>query len=393
MSNTSNKNKTILIIAPAIKGASLKTNLYIKKYSQDKYNYIAFTLDEKCNNNHFDKTFFYEGKSKDSRFTKRIKMVFKQTRQLKKIISNEGVDSVIGWYKRGGVLAAIAGLITQTKSIVAVRNNPKRKFENLSGKITAFLYRFADLVVTNSKKAEKICNKKYNIKNTKTIYNPVDYEKIQEKIKEPLAEKYKNIFNSGYTFINIGRLTSQKGQWHLIRAFKKVVKAHPDAKLVILGDGYLISKLEKLIEKCGLENNVFLLGHQDNVFSYLSSSDCFVLSSLHEGLPNAILEAKTVGLPIIATDCDTGPREILAPKLDVTADISYPHKADKHVVIGPLSGNQIFQSPENKSLEDSERMLARVMKSKINKKQKNKKFNRDSRFEPEKTANEWLKLF
>jgi glycosyltransferase involved in cell wall biosynthesis len=150
--------------------------------------------------------------------------------------------------------------------------------------------------------------------------------------------------------------------------------------------------LESLIKKCGLEENVFLLGHQDNVFSYLNAADCFVLSSMHEGLPNVVLEAKAVGLPISSVDCDTGPREILAPELSYNESISYPYQTGRHVIVEPLSGDQIFENTETKPLDSAERSLASAMNKKIKKGFEENEFEYDDRFDPQRVINQWVEL-
>ena len=114
--------------------------------------------------------------------------------------------------------------------------------------------------------------------------------------------------------INIGRLTYQKAQVHLIRAFKRVVNEIPSSKLVILGQGELKKELDNEIINCNLQNNVFMLGFQENPYIYLKKSSVFVLSSLYEGMSNALLEAMYCVLPIIATDCKTGTKKILKKK-------------------------------------------------------------------------------
>ena len=86
-----------------------------------------------------------------------------------------------------------------------------------------------------------------------------------------------------------------------------------DAYLYIIGDGKLRAKLEQKISKLGLKNKVYLLGRQLNPYKYISKADCFLFTSDYEGFPNVLLEALACGLPIISTDCPSGPREILAP--------------------------------------------------------------------------------
>ncbi len=196
----------------------------------------------------------------------------------------------------------------------------KLKFHSIK-----FFYPKANIVVCVSKETEHILNQVYNISNTQTIYNMVD---IQENIKlsqVELVPEYKDLFKEEhFNFINIGRLTRQKGQWFMIRSFKQVFERYPHARLFILGDGPLKEDLEDLITKLDLNNHVFFLGEQDNVFPFLKNGDCFLFPSLWEGLPLVLIEALSMDIPIISSDCKTGPKEILCPELDFGGKTKLP---------------------------------------------------------------------
>jgi CDP-glycerol glycerophosphotransferase (TagB/SpsB family)/glycosyltransferase involved in cell wall biosynthesis len=102
-------------------------------------------------------------------------------------------------------------------------------------------------------------------------------------------------------FVTVGRLSPEKNHERLIRGFAQVHAEHPEARLVILGGGPLQEHLHQLIVDLGLEAFVSLPGQVDNPFLILADADCFVLSSDYEGQPMVILEARTLGLPIVTT--------------------------------------------------------------------------------------------
>jgi CDP-glycerol glycerophosphotransferase len=102
-------------------------------------------------------------------------------------------------------------------------------------------------------------------------------------------------------FVSVGRLSPEKNHTRLIRAFAEVHEEHPDTRLVILGGGKLEHQLNELIVSLGLESAVTLTGQVDNPYAIMAESHCFVLSSDYEGQPMVILEARTLGLPIITT--------------------------------------------------------------------------------------------
>ncbi|TDK62187.1 GW domain-containing glycosaminoglycan-binding protein [Bacillus salipaludis] len=105
-----------------------------------------------------------------------------------------------------------------------------------------------------------------------------------------------------YNFINMGRLSPEKAQDNLIKAFGHFHRGFKNSKLYILGEGPLRNDLQALITELNLEESVYLVGQLDNPFKLLKKCDCFVLSSHYEGQPMVLLEAMTLGMKIIATD-------------------------------------------------------------------------------------------
>ncbi|MDW4095793.1 glycosyltransferase [Staphylococcus saprophyticus] len=103
-------------------------------------------------------------------------------------------------------------------------------------------------------------------------------------------------------FVNVARLSPEKNHESLIKAFRGVVNKDSNSKLYILGDGPLYKHLERLIKDLKLENHVYLLGFIKNPFMFISECDCFVLTSNYEGQGMVILEAQTLGKPVIGTN-------------------------------------------------------------------------------------------
>ena len=141
------------------------------------------------------------------------------------------------------------------------------------------------------------------------IYNPVVGDDLNERAQEPLDHPW---FAAGEipVVISAGRMTEVKDFGLLIRAFCKVVK-RCECRLVILGDGEKREELECLIDALGLKSRVLLPGFQQNPFKWMSRASLFVLSSRLEGLSNVLIEALACGVPVVSTDCASGPNEIL----------------------------------------------------------------------------------
>lgn len=110
---------------------------------------------------------------------------------------------------------------------------------------------------------------------------------------------------------NSGRLTKQKNQSLLIRAFARISEKFPQYKLKIYGDGPLLNELRVLSEQLGVAERVIFSGYVRNISDELEKACLYVLSSDFEGMPNALIEAMALGLPCISTDCDGGGAKFL----------------------------------------------------------------------------------
>ena len=143
----------------------------------------------------------------------------------------------------------------------------------------------------------------------RVIYNPVVSGELLSQAREAVDHPW---FAPGEppVVLAVGRLTPQKDYPTLIRAFARVVQNMP-CRLVILGEGDERSNLEALAKELGIIDKVSLAGFQENPFAYMARAGVFVLASRFEGLPGVLIQAMASGAPVVATDCPSGPREIL----------------------------------------------------------------------------------
>jgi glycosyltransferase involved in cell wall biosynthesis len=143
----------------------------------------------------------------------------------------------------------------------------------------------------------------------RVIRNPVVTPQLAELAAEPVVHPW--LAPAGPpVLIGIGRLTRQKDFATLVRAFAQVHRQRR-VRLIILGDGHDKERLIALAEKEGVAEDFHLAGFQANPYAWLARASLFVLSSRWEGSPNALTEAMALGIPVVSTDCRSGPRELL----------------------------------------------------------------------------------
>ena len=172
-------------------------------------------------------------------------------------------------------------------------------------------YPYADGIVANSNGVADDLSKRTSLvrDNIKVIYNPVKIERIQYLANEPVDHPWINSKEIP-VLVGVGRLVEQKGFHVLISALSKVIKQQT-VRLIILGEGKIRRELENQINNLGLGDYVCLPGFVANPYSWLAKARLFVFSSLWEGCPNALLEALACGVPVVSTNCQSGPAEIL----------------------------------------------------------------------------------
>ena len=147
-----------------------------------------------------------------------------------------------------------------------------------------------------------------------TIYNPIDFETIENKAyeRENLTSDEEKLLNSPY-ICSVGRLDEgQKDFNTLVNAYANLKNKNKiDEKLVLVGDGPDREKLENLVRKLNLENDIIFLGKKNNPYIWMKNSKAFILSSKYEGLPTVLIEALILDVLSISSNCLTGPVEIL----------------------------------------------------------------------------------
>lgn len=288
--------------------------------------------------------------------------------------------------KRKGELCVIS-----IRSIYSVHNKHRLEDVGIWDKIMKLIYvsiapkiyiKRADLVIVNSKGIKIDLIRNFNFPESKiiTIHNPINFEEIQQR-KVELLKEYEPIFNNR-VLITVGRLTKPKGHWYLIRVFRVLKEEFSNLKLLILGLGELKDYLVDLSKKMGLKTyiwdqgnllddyDVYFIGFQTNPFKFIARSELFLFPSLWEGFPNALLEAMACGVPIVSSDCKSGPREILAPETNFEYQADKPEFAQYGILMPPF---EIKFKRANEPLEEKEKIWVEVI-SKLLKDKELRKF-------------------
>ena len=226
------------------------------------------------------------------------------------------------------------------EKVVLLIHGSKLHDRNISGAVgwlrkqvlMPWLYKKADKVVTVSRDIIPEMAETFGVASSKllAINNSFEVEKVRELSREPLDAAMQAVYDTAPVLVTSGRLAVQKNQAPLLDIFAALLKRQP-AKLVFVGDGELREPLVSHAQALGLRvyqamsqpaetltpnYDVYFVGMQKNPFKFIRPAAAFVFPSAWEGFPMALGEAMTCGIPVVSTDCPTGPREMLAPTTD-----------------------------------------------------------------------------
>lgn len=200
-------------------------------------------------------------------------------------------------------------VITNERAFPSLQYSYKGFQSTFNKALITLLYKNSDLVISNSYGNAKDLIDNFNVPSKKmhVVHNPIDLDHINK------IESIKSFFDEEkFNIITLGRLDVGKNHLMLINAINKT--QNPLLRLYIFGIGDMQEELENLIKKLNLEDQVFLMSFNPNPYQYLKAADLFIFGSNHEGFPNVLLEAMACGLPILTTNCQSGPSEIMELK-------------------------------------------------------------------------------
>ena len=187
------------------------------------------------------------------------------------------------------------------KTIYSERNDPRLEYGKITQCLRQRMLRKVDFVVFQTHDAQRYFDESVQ-KKSEVIFNPTYIRYSDYKLNEKTDNR----------IVTVGRLFPQKNQSLLIRAFSEIHKKYGELVLQIYGDGDLKTDLQNLINSLHLEKNVMLMGSSSRIIDDIYGAKLFVLPSIYEGMPNALIEAMSLGITCISSDCPCGgPRELI----------------------------------------------------------------------------------
>lgn len=235
---------------------------------------------------------------------------------LSRVLHRHPPDILLSTCGGASLPATVAWLLTgrQSRLVLSERNVLFRGERSLKRLLLALskgiLFRFADEIISVSDGVAQDLRGMLRLQpgRISIVYNPVVSEELEQLAKEPVNHPW--FRDEVPILLAVGRLVPQKDFETLLDAFS-LIRSRTTARLVILGEGFLETRLRRKAAELGIADKVWFAGFDKNPFKYMSKCMVYVLSSRSEGLPGSLIQAMACGAPVVATDCHAGPAEII----------------------------------------------------------------------------------
>lgn len=262
-------------------------------------------------------------KADNGSFFKKVAIVLKRARELKKFVKRNKIDMVLSFCNEANLANTLsmhgAKTVCSIRSVSDLTANIFVKYVLLAKHNRLILQTEALRAKLIEQYGERI-NKKISV-----FGNPFNTDYIKNKASEKAPQELESLLQENTTIINVASLKEVKNHENLLRSFELVSKEVPGVYLLLVGadSAGRELKLKEMASQSMYADHILFVGEMENPFSLVSKSTIFVLPSLMEGIPNALAEAMICGIPVIASNCPTGPKELLS---DQMTDVGYNEK-------------------------------------------------------------------
>lgn len=228
-------------------------------------------------------------------------------------VKNCEADVIISRAWNSNFISIIVSLITRKPVVVFLSGSIDLSGSNFIKRyIQSFLINKATKIISVSERSKNNCMKWLNVpeEKIKVIYNGVDAH-LLNKLSKQIFDIPEELNQESLKIVFVGRLIHRKGLDVLLNAFAKVIRNRKNISLIIIGSGPEKENYQQQADELGISSKVHFLGEKSNPFPYINYGDIFVMPSRSEGFPNVLLEAMALKKTVIASDCETGPNEII----------------------------------------------------------------------------------
>lgn len=334
-------------------GAERVASLLASRFAEDKIQVVVATewTEEQEYEVDLRVKRVHAGLNEKQEKSNRIAKMWYRITNLRKIILEEQPDIIVSFCVKANYRTVQAAMGTGIPVIVSVRNDPKVDYVGKAKSIMnrLFLNR-ADGCVFQTEEAKAFFDEVLQ-KKSRIICNPVNEKYLKAERKVP---KKKMVY--------VGRLVEQKNPMFLVNAFEEINKKYPEYQLYLYGDNFEDECKEELHryleqpEKKEIREHVHFMGRSDQLEIEMADAAMFVLPSNYEGMPNALMEAMALGLPVISTDCPCGgSRYWIEPgitgQLVGVKDIDSMVRAMEYYILNPEEAEKIGRSARERLKE------------------------------------------
>lgn len=236
--------------------------------------------------------------SREGGLVSQLSLLAKRVWTFRQVFRQQQFTHIFSFLESANIPCALAS----SQSLVSVHIDPDEWTERQQ-KLIKFAFKRARAVVALTNSMQAKLEKRFQFENVVRIYNPVMTDLVHQRAKDSIS------IHSPF-ILAVGRLNALKRFDRLITAYAEA-KVAETCLLVILGEGELRKKLEEQVKAYGLQERVLLLGYESNPYKYMTRAEYLVMSSDTEAYPVVMIEALSLGCPVLSTDCPSGPREII----------------------------------------------------------------------------------